>query len=528
LTDPNEMTTPPTTLAPIRPASPATGAERAGTGIDGLDDILGGGLPRNRLYLLQGFPGVGKTTLALQFLMEGRDRGERGLYITLSESTNELNASAVSHGWTLDGIDIHEHSVEDAVTAQTQHTLFHADEVDLTETVGSLLAVVDRVQPTRIVVDSLSELRLLAGDALRYRREILALKGYFAGRDCTVMMLDDRSGDAGDVQLQSLCHGVLLLDDQVPEFGSDRRRLRVTKMRGLRFRGGFHDFVIDTGGLRVFPRLVAAEHRDAFTSAQVPSGLEALDSLFGGGPDRGTTTLLVGPSGTGKTSLATQYAIAAAGRGESVAFFTFDERLPTLYARSAGLGLDLAGQVAARRIHVQAIDPAELSPGEFAHNVRRAVEQDGVRTVVIDSLTGYLHAMPEARALVLQLHELLTYLGQQGVMTLMVVTQHGLLTPAMIGDIDVSYIADNVLLFRYYEHAGEVRQALSVFKRRGGAHERTIRRLTLSTEHGIEVGEPLSDFHGVLTGVPPVEWRPADGDSFDDIGQGRHTTDGAR
>ncbi len=486
--------TPPTT-------TPITGGDRAATGIVGLDDILGGGLPRNRLYLIQGHPGVGKTTLALQYLMEGRRRGETGLYITLSESADELRATAESHGWDLDGIEIHEHTAAD-VNSDTQHTLFHPDEVDLTETIGDLLRAVDRVRPTRIVVDSLSELRLLAGEALRYRREILALKNHFGGRDCTVFLLDDRTTDVGDLQLQSLCHGVLMLEEQAPDYGGDRRRLRVTKMRGLRFRSGYHDFSVETGGLVVFPRLVAAEHRDSFAPEQVGRSTPPLNRESSGGVDRGTTTLLIGPSGVGKSSIATRYAVESARRGERVAMYLFDERPPTLFARSAGLGMDLTGQADAGRVMVQAIDPAELTPGEFTHNVRRAVERDGVRMVVIDSLSGYQNAMPQAQSLMLLLHELLTYLNQQGVTTLIVLTQHGMVSSAMTSDVDVSYMADNVLLFRYYEHRGEVRQALSVFKRRAGPHERTLRRLTFSPERGIEVGDPLREFHGVLTGVP--------------------------
>ena len=484
---------------------PDTRGERASSGIKGLDDILGGGFPRNRLYLVQGFPGVGKTTLAIQYLLQGREEGEAGLYITLSESTAELNASAASHGWSLDGIAIHEHSTAADITSQTQHTLFHPDEVDLSETIGSLLRAVEQVQPKRIVLDSLSELRLLAGDTLRYRREILALKDYFAGRDCTVFLLDDRTTDVGDLQLQSLCHGVILLEETARDYGSDQRRLRVTKMRGLRFRDGYHDFAVETGGLRVFPRLVAAEHRAMVTPGQVPSGIAALDALLGGGVDRGTTTLLIGPSGTGKSTIATQYAIAAARRGERVAFFPFDERLPTLYARASGLGLDLQGETDRGHITVQPVDPAEMTPGEFTHRLRRAVEEEGVSMVVIDSLSGYLHAMSNTRSLMLLLHELLTYLGQRGVATLIVYTQHGMLATAVTGEIDVSYLADNVLLFRYYEYAGEVRQALSVFKRRGGPHERSIRRLTFSSAEGVEVGEPLTEFRGVLTGVPIYE-----------------------
>lgn len=486
------------------PLLPDTSGDRAGTGISGLDDILGGGFPRNHLYLIQGLPGVGKTTLALQYLREGQRRGEPTLYITLSESAEELRATAESHGWSLDGIEIHEHNTA-AATMETQHTLFHVDEVDLSEAVGELLEAVDRVKPTRLVVDSLSELRLLAGDALRYRREILALKNHFAGRACTVFLLDDLTTDMGDLQLQSLCHGVLLLEENAPDYGSDRRRLRVTKMRGLRFRGGYHDFVVQTGGLEVFPRLVAAEYRQDAVRGQSPSGIAALDTLFGGGLDRGTTTLLLGPSGTGKSSIATQYAVSAAQRGQQAVIYTFEERLSTLFARAAGLGIGLQEQVDARQVRVQAIDPAELTPGEFTHSVRYAVEEEGVTLIVIDSLTGYLNAMPGSRSLVLLLHELLTYLGQQGVTTLIVVTQHGMLSSSMTDDVDVSYLSDNVMLFRYYEYAGEVCQALSVFKRRSGPHERTLRRLSLSSNQGIVVGEPLQEFRGILTGVPIYE-----------------------
>ena len=477
-----------------RAAGPNTQGSRAATGIEGLDDILGGGLPGSRLYLIQGYPGTGKTTLALQFLREGKALGEAVLYLTLAESAEELRATAASHGWDPDEVEIHEHLPATQITPETQHTLFHADEVDLSETVTALLQAVERVQPKRLVLDSLSELQLLAGTPLRYRREVLALKDYFAHRDCTVLLLDDRTTGDGDTQLQSLCHGVLLLEGQTPDYGAERRRLRVTKLRGLRFRGGWHDYTIETGGLQVYPRLVAAEHEEAGATGQIASGLSALDAMFGGGLDRGTTTLLIGPSGVGKSSVATRYAVAAASRGEQAALYIFDERPATLFARSQGLGMDMENAVQSGRITVRPIDVAEKTPGEFAHMVRHAVEEEGVRLVVIDSLAGYLHAMPGARALMLHLHELLTYLGQKGVTTLMVVTQHGMMGTAMEGDVDVSYIADNVLLFRYYEFAGAIRKALSVFKRRSGPHEHAIRELNLGGSDGISVGRAFKCF----------------------------------
>lgn len=500
-----------------RASGPNTQGLRAATGIAGLDNILGGGLPPSRLYLMQGYPGTGKTTLALQFLREGQARGEAVLYLTLAESAEELRATAASHGWEPDGIIIHEHLPVTQADAEAQHTLFHTDEVDLSETVSALLEVIDRVQPQRLVLDSLSELQLLAGSSLRYRREVLALKDYFADRNCTVLLLDDRTTGDGDTQLQSLCHGVLLLEGQTPDYGAERRRLRVTKMRGLRFRSGWHDYAIETGGLQVYPRLIAAEYHEQSQGGQIAGGLPVLDTMLGGGLDEGTTTLLMGPSGVGKSSVATRFAVAAAERGDRAAMYLFDERPATLYFRAEGLGMDLRSHTNAGRITVQPVDAAEMTPGEFAHMVRKAVEEDGVRLVVIDSMAGYLHAMPGTRALLLHLHELLTYLGQQGVTTLMVVTQHGMMGATIAGDVDVSYIADNVLLFRYYELGGAIRKALSVFKRRAGPHEQAIRELTLGGPGGIVVGEPLSALHGVLTGVPVYEKNLAEGPGTADL-----------
>jgi circadian clock protein KaiC len=475
---------------------------RAATGIPGLDHILGGGWPRNRLFLVEGDPGTGKTTLALQFLLEGTRQGEPGLYITLSETAEELRAVAASHGWSLDGLALHELAVpEDSLDPDAQYTLFHPSEVELGETTKLVLAEVERVQPQRVVFDSLSEMRLLARDPLRYRRQILALKQFFVGRQCTVLLLDDRTSGGGDKQLHSLVHGVAALEQQTPVYGPGRRRLRVSKLRGVRFQDGYHDFSIVRGGLVICPRLVAAEHRAPFVREAVSGGVPDLDALLGGGLDRGTSTLVLGAAGVGKSSLALQFALAAAGRDERAALYTFDEGAGTLFARAAGLGLDLRAQADAGRVHVRQIDPAEMSPGEFAHLVRKAVEDRQVRLVVLDSLNGYLNAMPEDRFLAAHLHELLTYLGQRGVVTLLIVAQHGLVGSGMETPVDVSYLADTVILLRYFEAAGAVRQAISVLKKRSGGHERTIREFRLGPR-GVQVGAPLKEFHGVLTGVP--------------------------
>jgi circadian clock protein KaiC len=511
-----------TTIEPGFSAAPSP--ERASTGIAGLDDVLGGGgIPRNRLYLIQGDPGVGKTTLGLQFLRAGDARGERALYVTLSESREEIEDVVHSHGWELGSIAVHEHTAAEQLQQNTQtSSIFHPAEVELGDTVRGLLEVVERVQPSRLVFDSLSELRLLASDALRYRREILSLKQYFAGRKCTVLLLDDRTTDAGDRQLQSLCHGVLELASEMPDYGAERRRVRVTKLRGVRFRGGYHDYTIHTGGLEVYPRLVASEHRTEFVGGQFASGIAALDALVGGGLDRGTNVALIGPSGSGKSVIATRFILSAAERGETVALFLFEESLAVLFERSRGLGMDLRPHVESGRIRIQTVDPAELAPNEFVHQVREAVETHGARLVLIDSLNGYLNAMPGERYLILQLHELLTYLSQQGVTSLLVAVQHGMLASALAPGLDVSYLADTVLLFRHFEHTGDIRQALSVFKRRSGAHERTIRELRLGGPNGIEISPPLRHFRGLLTGVPVREGREG-GEKEDtgDTGDGR-------
>ena len=476
----------------------------ASVGIPGLDQILGGGLPQNRLYLVEGDPGSGKTTLGLQFLREGMERGETVLYVTLSETKSELLAVAASHNWDLDGMPIHELAAAgDAApfNPDDQYTFFHPSEVELGATTQAVLSEVERVQPKRVVFDSLSEMRLLAREPLRYRRQILGLKQFFTGRDCTVLLLDDRTSADGDLQLRSLAHGVITLEQLAPEYGAERRRMRVVKLRGVKFQGGFHDFVIATGGLHVFPRLVAADSRQAADHGVASTGLEALDRMLGNGLDRGTSTLLLGPAGCGKSALATQVCVAAAQRGERVAMYLFDEGLDTFCRRAAGLGADVTPHIKSRHMVMTQLDPAEMSPGEFAERIRTSVVREGTTVVVIDSLNGYLNSMPEERFLLAQLHELFTFLRQRGVVTISVVAQHGLLGSGMQSPVDVSYLADNVIMLRFFEALSEVRQAISVLKKRSGPHEKTIRELRLASS-GISIGEPLTDLHGILTGVP--------------------------
>ncbi|MBV8751858.1 MAG: AAA family ATPase [Hyphomicrobiales bacterium] len=478
-----------------------TNLPRISTGSEGLDDILGGGFDRNRLYLYEGRPGTGKTTIALQFLLAGVRSGERVLYITLSETKDELQLVAQRHGWSLAGIDIFELvPPETTLDPERELTVFHPAEMELSETTKLVFAAVERINAARVVVDSLSELRLLAQSPLRYRRQILALKHFFASRNCTVVILDDLSSAQDDLQLHSIAHGVVLLEQLAIEYGAERRRLRVVKMRGIQFRGGFHDFTIETGGLTIFPRLIAAEHHKSFIGDVTPSGNAELDQLLGGGLERGTNALLIGGAGVGKSSLALTYAIAAAERGEHAVFFAFDEGRGTLEARARTLGLPLEKHVESGLIRFQQIDPAELSPGEFAAGVRQSVERDGARIVIIDSLNGYLNAMPDERFLILQMHELLSYLGQQGVLTILVLAQHGLVGP-MDTPLDISYLSDAVLMLRYFELAGTVRRALSVVKKRSGNHEHTIREFRLS-HAGITLGPPLKEFTGIFSGTP--------------------------
>ncbi|MGK6324640.1 ATPase domain-containing protein [Sphingomonas sp. DT-51] len=477
---------------------------RVSTGSEGLDDILGGGLDPSRLYLFEGHPGAGKTTIALQFLLDGVKRGERVLYITLSETERELRLVARRHGWSLDGVDVFELvPPETTLDPERELTVFHPAEVELGETTKLIFDQVERVNPARVVIDSLAELRLLAQNPLRYRRQVLAVKHFFARRRATVVMLDDLSSQDNDLQLHSIAHGVVLLDQSAIEYGAERRRLRVVKMRGIQFRGGFHDFTIEKGGLAIYPRLIAAEHHAPFVGDFTPSGNAELDALLGGGLERGTNALLIGSAGVGKSSLALTYAIAAAQRGEHVVFFAFDEGRGTVEARARTLSLPLQEHLDTGLIRFQQIDPAELSPGEFAANVRRSVETDRARVIVIDSLNGYLNAMPDERFLILQMHELLSYLGQQGVLTLLVLAQHGLVGP-MDTPLDISYLSDAVLMLRYFEADGTVRRALSVVKKRSGNHEHTIREYRLG-DGGIKVGPPLKGFRGIFSGAPSYE-----------------------
>lgn len=476
------------------------GRQWASTGIAGLDDVLGGGLTRDRLYVVEGTPGTGKTTLGLGFLLAGALVGESGLYITLAETEIELRAVGVTHGLSLDPLTILEMAPAEGFGEDQEQTLLHPSEVELGETVRSVMEKVGEIRPGRVVIDSLSELRLLAQSPIRYRRQILALKHFFSKRNCTVLLLDDKSAAAGDLQLHSIAHGVISLEQIISGFGAQRRRLHVVKMRGVRFRGGYHDFEILRGGLMVYPRLVAAEHGSIYDDTAVSTGSGEFDAMLGGGLVPGTATLLIGPAGVGKTTATVQCVMAALERGDSAVYFLFDERLPTLLKRSAELGIDLQPYLENGRLQIRAIDPAELSPGEFAGAVRVAVEKRGCRVVVIDSLNAYLQSMPDEQFLVLQMHELLTYLGQQGIVTLLILGLHGLMGDVR-SDVDLSYLADTVVQLRYFEAYGEVRQAVSVIKTRTARHERSIREFRIDVS-GLEFGPPLRDFQGVLTGLP--------------------------
>jgi circadian clock protein KaiC len=433
--------------------------------------------------------------------LEGVRQGEPCLYVTLSESERELRTVVARHGWTLAGIDVFELVPPEASLDPDQElTLFHPAELELSETTKNILDRVTAVNPKRVVFDSLSEMRLLSQSSLRYRRQILALKNFFAGRRCTVMLLDDLSSSDHDLQLHSIAHGVITLEQLALEYGAERRRLRVVKMRGMKYRGGYHDFTIETGGLAIYPRLVAAEHHKAFLGELTSTGSSELDALLGGGIERGTSMLLIGGAGVGKSSIALTYAMAAAKRGEAVGIFAFDEGLGTVFARAAGLGMALQAHVDSGEIRMQQIDPAEMSPGEFAHMVRHCVEHDGIRVVIIDSLNGYMNAMPEERFLVLQMHELLSTLNQLGVVTILVLAQHGLMGP-MQTPLDISYLSDAVLMLRYFEAVGRVRRAISVVKKRSGAHEDAIREFRLTAD-GVKIGPPLTEFQGILSGIP--------------------------
>lgn len=473
---------------------------KVSTGIVGLDLVLNGGLTPHRMYLVEGTPGTGKTTLALGFLLAGVETNEVGLYITLAETDVELRAVARAHGWALDGIELFEMVPADGFSDDQEQTLLHPSEVELGETVRSIMAKVDELRPTLVVLDSLSELRLLAQSPIRYRRQILALKHFFSTRSCTVLFLDDKGADGSDLQLHSIAHGVISLGQTLASFGGQRRRLHVVKMREAPFRGGYHDFEIERGGLQVFPRLVASDHPALDGGEPISTGSPPLDALLGGGLVPGTSTLLTGPAGVGKTTAAVQCMVAALERGQKASYFLFDERMPTLLTRSAALGMDLRPHLESGLLELRAIDPAEMSPGEFACAVQSSVERHGSTVVAIDSLNAYLQAMPNEKFLVLQMHEMLTYLGQKGVVSLLILGLHGV-TGDIRSDVDLSYLSDTVAQLRYFEAEGEVRQAISVIKTRTARHERTIREFQIG-DRGLQLGEPLNQFQGVLAGVP--------------------------
>ena len=479
------------------------GSRDAPTGIAGLDEVLRGGLERSRTFLLEGQPGTGKTTIALQFLIDGARAGERCLYITLSETEDELRSTAASHDFSLEGVHVYELiPPENLLDENQQQSLLYSSDLELSETAKRIFEIFEDVRPERVVLDSLSEIRLLAQSSLRYRRQILALKHYFAQSRATVLMLDDLTSDVNDKTVNSIAHGVVRLEELAPEYGAERRRLRVIKYRGRRYRGGFHDFAIETGGVRVFTRLVSAEHKGGFAREALSTSSPQLNALLGGGIDRGSSVLMLGPAGTGKSLLCLTFIKTAIERGESAAMFVFDEELQLLIQRASALGIDLQGYIDDGKLVLEQVDAAELTPGEFSSRVRACVEQRHARTVVIDSLNGYQAAMPGEQALVLHVHELLQYLNRQGATTFLTVAQHGLIGE-MRSPVDLTYIADTVLLLRYFEAHGRVRRAISVIKKRTGMHEDTIREYQIGGR-GFTLGEPLHAFQGILRGVPEV------------------------
>lgn len=478
------------------------------TGVPGFDDILGGGFTAGHVFLLEGTPGTGKTTISLRFLLDGAERGERCLYITLSETERELRAVAASHGWELgENIEVFELiPPESVLQGDQEQSLLYSSDLELGEAAKSIFEIFERVKPNRVVLDSLSEIRLLAQGSLRYRRQILALKHYFAQHSSTVLLLDDRTSESSDKTAHSIVHGVVQLEELAPNYGAERRRVRVVKYRGQKFRGGYHDFTIQTGGIVIFPRLRALEHRTHFDRERLSSGIRELDALLGGGIEQGSSTLILGPSGAGKSLLTLQFVSAAVARGEKAAVFVFDEELGLLFERTRALGFDLEGMRDAGHLHIEQVDAAELSPGEFAHRVRSRVDEAQAKTVVVDSLNGYQAAMPDENSLTLHVHELIQYLNRQGAKTFLTVAQHGL-----VGDmktpVDVTYLADTVVLLRYFEALAQVRRAMSVIKKRAGTHEDTIREYRISSQ-GLAIGAPLAEFHGVLRGVPTFHGPP--------------------
>jgi circadian clock protein KaiC len=479
--------------------------EKAAFGIAGLDDILAGGLTQGHVFLLEGNPGTGKTTLALQFLKEGARVGEKSLYITLSETEQELRSGAASHGWVLDeSIAIYELTPPEHMFNGEHQSLLYSSDLELGETTQQIFEAVNRAKPMRVVLDSLSEIRLLAQSSLRYRRQILSLKHYFARTGATVLLLDDMTSDALDKTVHSVAHGVIRLEQQTPDYGAERRRLRIDKYRGQSYRGGYHDMVIVPGGVKVFPRLVASEHHTDYTRHLLPSGIPEFDALLGGGVHSGSGTLVLGPAGTGKSLIVLLFIMAAVQRGEKAALFVFDEEMGLLFQRAKVLGIDLEAMRASGSLLIEHVDAAELSPGEFAHRVRDCVRSAQIRTVCIDSLNGYLASMPEEKALLLHMHELLQYLNRQGVATFMTIAQHGLVGD-MKSPVDMTYLADNVILLRYFEAAGRVRRAMSVIKKRTGNHESTIREYMIGGLHSLKIGVPLTDFSGVLRGSPDYQ-----------------------
>jgi circadian clock protein KaiC len=476
-------------------------AGKAKTGIWGLDNILAGGFSRGHVFLVEGAPGTGKTTVALQFLLDGAKAGEKCLYITLSETERELREGAASHGWSLDGIEVFELlPPESLLDSDQQQSLLYSSDLELGETTKQIFEAVDRSRPNRVILDSLSEIRLLAQSSLRYRRQILSIKHYFAQFNTTVILLDDLTAEVADKTVHSVAHGVVRLEELAPAYGAERRRTRVIKYRGVKFRGGYHDVTITTGGLNVFPRLVASEYRSSFSRTKVSSGIPEFDRLLGDGVETGSSTLILGPAGTGKSLAAIVFVVAAIKRGEKAALFVFDEELGLLFARMKGLGIDLEAMQRSGALVIEQVDAAELSPGEFAHRVRERVDQDRIKTVVIDSLNGYQAAMPDENSLILHVHELLQYLNRRGAATFMTVAQHGLVGD-MKAPVDVTYLADTVILLRFFEALGSVRRAMSIIKKRTGAHESTIREYRIDGR-GLTIGEPLEGFQGVLRGVP--------------------------